>query len=660
MGRWTKSAAALWAAVAVALGVQYSEGARPLVRNVRTNDEFVRLLNYHRDVTGMGVIVDFYSDGCGPCRQIAPHYKELAKQYKDKVVFAKVDVNGNRETSGIQRIRSMPTFQFYMDGKKRHQFSGGDLPSLQNWAQRFSKSFTENNVKVTRESLEAFYGEHAPEKVENLDKIIEKAGGEKGGKGHKSLVNALKKKYGVAPKTEVRYDPNAKAGGEKTPPPSTKSSGNTKAKVNPAEPNLHLASIEELSKELEKRKAEMEAQAQEAGEAQGEEEDEDDEHGGFEPWKEHDSGAAEQLVIIGGGPAGLSAAVYASRAGLRPVVVAPPGGGQLQGKGVLVENYPAVVDSTGPAVVFEMQKQAALYGSVFHDEMVTKVELSSTTGVPHKVETNTTSIKAHTIIIATGADSRWLGVEGEEEFRGGGVSSCATCDGYLYRDKPVIVIGGGDTAMEEALHLAGTSSEVTIIHRGSSFEKASVVLAKRVLEHEKIKIKWESTVVAFKGRVETDEEREQDPHLQAHGADLTDEQPILTHVLVQTKGADEPEKLEVDGAFIAIGHDPNTGLFKDQLEMNSVGYLTTTPPSTRTSVQGVYAAGDVADPIYRQAITSAGTGAMAALDAERHIHEHNIPNERKIAEDEFMRELLEDIQASKPAEPEDCADPETN
>jgi len=630
---------------------------RPLVRNVRTNAEFMRLLNYHRDVTGMGVIVDFYSDGCGPCRQIAPHYKELAKRFKDQVVFAKVDVNGNRETSGLQRIRSMPTFQFYMNGKKRHQFSGGDLQSLNHWANQFAREFKENNVRVSRESLEAFYGKFAPDKLDNLDKVIEKAGGESGGKGHRSLIKALKKKYGEAPESEPRYDPNAKAeakGGKAGTHEQEQQQQQPKrpqAKAEPSKPNLHLASLEELQSELEKRKAEIEAQLEEQEDQNGAGDDDEDEDGdaerNFEVWQAHDSGAAEQLAIIGGGPAGLSAAVYAARAGLRPVVIAPPAGGQLQGKGVLVENYPAVVDSTGPAVVFEMQKQAAKYGAVFLDEMVTEVKLSDTVGTPHTIKTNSTEFRAHAIIVATGADSRWLDVPGEDEFRGGGVSSCATCDGYLYRDKPVLVVGGGDTAMEEALHLAHTSSKVTLVHRGSSFAKASVVLANRVLSHDKIEVRWNTVVEGFEGRVETDAEREQDPHLSAQGADLTEpEQPILTHALLRSSGATEVERLPVDGAFVAIGHDPNTWLFRDVLEMNSVGYLVTREPSTRTSKPGVFAAGDVADPTYRQAITSAGSGAKAALDAERWINENAIPNERQVAEDEFMRELMDEIKSN--------------
>ena len=191
-------------------------------------------------------------------------------------------------------------------------------------------------------------------------------------------------------------------------------------------------------------------------------EDEDDDEDLIDPktpWVEH--GGIDRVAILGGGPAGLAAAVYAARAGLKPVVVAPPFGGQLMGKGVDVENYPGLVGQTGPSMVTLMQKQAASFGTLFLEQTVVKAELNpSSSGQPIVLHTNHTSLKCHTLIVATGADSKWLGVPGEWSFRGGGVSTCATCDGFLFRDKPVVVVGGGDTAMEDALVLARTSSEV--------------------------------------------------------------------------------------------------------------------------------------------------------------------------------------------------------
>merc|ERR1711957_633972 len=262
-----------------------------------------------------------------------------------------------------------------------------------------------------------------------------------------------------------------------------------------------------------------------------------------------------KVIIIGSGPAGLSAATYAARAGFRPVVVAPVFGGQLLGKGVDVENYPGVVGehATGRGLV---------------------------------------DLSADAVIIACGADPRWLQVAGEDEFRGRGVSSCATCDGFLFRNQDVSVIGGGDTAMEDALHLARASKHVTIIHRRDKF-RASKVLADNVLKHPSISVRWNTSVDSFHGKDE------------------------LTHLMLRTEG--QVEKLTTAAAFVAIGHDPQTAFLQSQVEMDSAGYITL-PAGTSTSVPGVFAAGDVADHTYRQAVTASGTGAMAALDAERYLN----------------------------------------
>merc|ERR1711871_950622 len=247
----------------------------------------------------------------------------------------------------------------------------------------------------------------------------------------------------------------------------------------------------------------------------------------------HDT-IAERIIIVGAGPAGLSAAIYAARAGLKPIIAAPFEGGQLQGRGVLVENYPAVSGVTGPVIVQDMKKQAAEFGAVFLEDMVTKIDVSAR---PFEVATNNTNLKVHTIIMATGADSRWLGAPGEYEYRGGGVSSCATCDGFLYRDQHVVVVGGGDTAMEDALVLARTSSKVTVVHRRDSF-RASHVLQTRVLQEPKIEVLLNSTVESFVGKViktsdsenasgegEGDEAGESNPDVEA-----AEEAMMLTHV----------------------------------------------------------------------------------------------------------------------------------
>jgi thioredoxin-disulfide reductase len=342
--------------------------------------------------------------------------------------------------------------------------------------------------------------------------------------------------------------------------------------------------------------------------------DDEDDETSKKIWEPTD--AIQKIVIIGSGPAGLASAVYAARAGLKPVVVAPPFGGQLMGKGVDVENFPGLMGKTGPGVVNLMLDQASSFGTEFEEHMVTSVDLTST---PKRIVTNVSTLFAHTVVIATGADSRWLGVPGEWEFRGGGVSTCATCDGFLFRDKPVVVIGGGDTAMEDALVLARTSSSVTLIHRRDSFS-ASYAMASRVLKHNKINILWNTTVNEFIGS----------PASGIEGEDGYEHQR-LTGVSVSNINSSERKIINCAAAFVAIGHIPNTNLFTDQLDMGSDGYVHI-KHGTSTSLDGVFAAGDVADHVYRQAITSAGSGAMAALDAERWLSTRGLGDDEEDSE----------------------------
>jgi thioredoxin reductase len=256
--------------------------------------------------------------------------------------------------------------------------------------------------------------------------------------------------------------------------------------------------------------------------------------------------------------------------------------------------------ANGGDMVKIMKKQARSFMADVKEDMVVSVDLSKS---PFVLTTNDSSvITTHSIVIATGADSRWLGVPGEFEYRGGGVSSCATCDGFLFKTKPCVVIGGGDSAMEDALVLARTCSSVTVLHRGATF-RASQVLQKRVLAHSKITVMWNVSVAEFIGKT------------------TEDAGTFLTGVQITNTVSGESSSLECDAAFVAIGHEPNTKLFASQLDMNDVGYINTVGQSTYTSAPGVFAAGDVADHVYRQAITSAGTGAMAALDAERWLSE---------------------------------------
>jgi len=651
-------------------------GARPTVRNIKTHSEFTKFLKHHAEVTGLPVVIDYYSDGCGPCRMVAPHYKKMAEQFKDKAVFAKVDINFNRETASHQMISSMPTFQFYLFGKKRDQFSGADTNRIMSMTQQLVREAETKNIEVTFEALQEFYKEHAPDKAAEMDDkklqdILTKAG-KGGGPGHFQLVKALKKKYdGKAPKTRARAAQAPAGKGDSKAGDAKADAQAGKAKVENNKPNLHLATIEQMEAEIKKRREEEEDKKVEA-------ETDDDDTPQFPIYLPENRTlirGAEQVVIIGSGPAGLSAAVYAARAGLKPVVAAPAIGGQLQGKGVDVENYPGVNMSTGPNLVYEMQLQAAQFGAVFEQEMVTLLDISKR---PFTVQTNDSNIKAHSVIIATGADSRWLGVPGEWEHRGGGVSSCATCDGFLYSDKHVVVVGGGDAAMEDALVLARTSASVKVLHRRDAF-RASKVLADRVLSHPKIEVVWDTTVEAFEGKkirvlpngltVELSEDgsvvdenytkmrvKDIKERLDAAGISYAgvkekdelvkvlrgaiaealspavaddgggepatfEERNALTRVRAKNVKTGKVTEIPASAAFVAIGHDPNTKMVEGQLELDSNKYIVIKPGSSRTSVEGVFASGDVADHVYRQAITSAGTGAMAALDAERWLSE---------------------------------------
>jgi thioredoxin reductase (NADPH) len=300
------------------------------------------------------------------------------------------------------------------------------------------------------------------------------------------------------------------------------------------------------------------------------------------------------LIIIGGGPAGYTAALYAARANLAPLVIEGFNwGGQLMITSD-VENYPGYPDGVmGPEMMAEFRRQAERFGTEFVTDDVTKVDFSDR---PFRVWVEGEEHKARTVIVATGASARWLGLPGEQQFQGRGVSACATCDGAFFRDKELIVVGGGDTAMEEAAFLTRFASKVTVVHRRDEF-RASQIMLDRARSNDKIEFLTNAVIdeILGDGKVE--------------GVRLRD---------VET---DETWELGVDGVFVAIGHDPNTKLFVDQLDHDEAGYLITTPGTTETNVRGVFAAGDVQDHTYRQAVTAAGSGCMAALDAERLLAE---------------------------------------
>ena len=299
---------------------------------------------------------------------------------------------------------------------------------------------------------------------------------------------------------------------------------------------------------------------------------------------------SERVLIIGSGPAGLTAAVYAARADLEPLMVeGMAAGGQLM-LTTDVENYPGFPDGImGPELMEQFRKQAERFGTRLVTADVTKVDFSSR---PFKVWVDADEYESESIIISTGASARWLGLENEERLRGHGVSACATCDGFFFRDVEVAVVGGGDSAMEEALFLAKFASKVTIIHRRDEF-RASKIMVNRVLEHEKIDVLWNTTV-----------------------EDVVGESQVEGLTLRNTE-TDEVSDFKTGGLFLAIGHTPNTELFRDQLALDDVGYVVHAGSGTMTSVEGVFASGDVTDHTYRQAVTAAGSGCMAAIDAER-------------------------------------------
>jgi thioredoxin reductase (NADPH) len=303
-----------------------------------------------------------------------------------------------------------------------------------------------------------------------------------------------------------------------------------------------------------------------------------------------------KLIILGSGPAGYTAAIYAARAMLKPVVIQ---GNQPGGQMTIttdVENYPGFAEVVqGPWLMEQMRAQAEHVGTEFVMDHIVKVDLRRR---PFRLDGDSSdTYTCDALIIATGAQARWLGLPTEEKFKGFGVSACATCDGFFYKGKAVVVFGGGNTAVEEALFLTNFASKVTIVHRRDSF-RAEKIMQERLFKNPKIEVVWNSVLEEVMG---------------------TDDPKTVSGVKLRDVTTGETSKLPVDGVFVAIGHVPATDLFKGQLDMKPSGYLITEPDSTRTSIPGVFAAGDVKDEVFRQAVTAAGMGCMAALEAERHL-----------------------------------------
>jgi thioredoxin reductase (NADPH) len=302
------------------------------------------------------------------------------------------------------------------------------------------------------------------------------------------------------------------------------------------------------------------------------------------------------VIIVGSGPAGYTAALYNSRASLDPVMFAGhQPGGQLMIT-TDVENYPGFPDGImGPEMMELFRKQVERFGTVIHDREITKVDLSQR---PFKLWAEDELFEAKSVIVATGASAKWLGLPSEITFGGFGVSACATCDGFFFRGKEVIVVGGGDTAMEEANYLTKHASKVYLLHRRDTF-RASKIMVDRVMNNPKVQLITNAVLEEITGNTE----------------------PVkkVTGVKILKLDTEKVEEMPIDGVFVAIGHKPNSDIFKGWLDMDDVGYIKTQPYSTRTNIPGVFVSGDVADAVYRQAISAAGTGCMAAIDAERFL-----------------------------------------
>ncbi len=302
------------------------------------------------------------------------------------------------------------------------------------------------------------------------------------------------------------------------------------------------------------------------------------------------------VIILGSGPAGMTAAIYAARANLSPLVlegIQP--GGQLMIT-TDVENFPGFAEGiAGPQLMDIMKNQAMRFGTEFEQVNIDHVELNTD---PKTLSGNGKTYRCKTLIICTGASARWLGLESEERLKGYGVSACATCDGFFFKDRDIVVVGGGDTAMEEASFLTKFGTKIYVVHRRDKL-RASKAMQERAMRNPKIEFVWDSVITEILGST-------------GEG---------VTGVRVKNVKTGEENTIACQGYFAAIGHRPNTEIFKGQIDMDDTGYIKTIPVSTRTSVPGVFAAGDVQDKIYRQAVTAAGTGCMAALDAERYLEE---------------------------------------
>lgn len=303
-------------------------------------------------------------------------------------------------------------------------------------------------------------------------------------------------------------------------------------------------------------------------------------------------------VIVGSGPSGYTAAIYAARADLKPeLYTGLEPGGQLTTT-TEVDNFPGYPNGiTGPEMMMDLQKQAERFDTKVHYEMITKAEFSQEVGGIHKLWAGNKEILAKSVIISTGATAKYLGLDDEKKYSGGGVSACATCDGFFYKGKDVVVVGAGDTAAEEATYLAKLTNKVTMLVRKDTF-RASKAMIHRVMNTPNLEVKFNHELIGIEG-----------------------ENSLVERAVVINNQTQEKSTIDVHGIFIAIGHKPNTDIFKDQITLDENGYIKTVPGTSKTNLPGVFAAGDVQDHLYRQAITAAGSGCMAAMDAEKYLGE---------------------------------------
>ena len=308
----------------------------------------------------------------------------------------------------------------------------------------------------------------------------------------------------------------------------------------------------------------------------------------------------QKVSIIGSGPAGYTAAIYCSRAGLDPLMISGlEPGGQLTIT-TDVENFPGFENPIqGPWLMEQMKKQAESFGTNIENDYVINVDLKA---FPFKIKTEKKEIESYSIIIATGAKAKWLNIEGEKDFMGFGVSACATCDGFFFKDKNVVVVGGGNTAVEEALFLSNLCNKVVLVHRRDTL-RAEEILQKRLFEKKNVEIIWNTRVKKIRGDLKLKK---------------------IDSILIEDTINFEQSHLDLDGFFVAIGHSPTTNIFKNLVDMDNEGYILTQPDSTKTSIEGVFAAGDVTDKVFRQAVTAAGMGCMGAMEAKEFLNKKKI------------------------------------